>query len=183
MDMQFMDVLQVDTEGVLHLNWKVSGTADEVFLSRNNNAGSSLTAELYVWPYGILPTPGFAFAFTNYAKSVITGAGDTQLLPSSYFYQAGTKWWVLGQLSIQSRANADSGIRLHPPFRVETTANFGNTVELFITPDPSTPDASFHSASGYDYRVTAVPEVSTWLMMLAGLLTLGLKRTEDKIRS
>ena len=174
MTMQFMDVLQVDTEGVLHLNWVVSGTADQQILSPNNQAGSTLTAELYVWPFGALPTPGFAFNFTNYAKSVITGESNYHLLPNIYTYPAGSRWWVFGQLNLDSNADADSRLRLLPPNRVQTTADFGQTVELFITPDAATPDASFHSASGYDYRPAAIPEPASGLLLLAGLLALRL---------
>ena len=180
MDMQFMDILQVDTAGLLHLNWVVSGTADQqILLSPSNEAASTLTAELFVWPYGALPTPGFAFEFSTYAKSVITGTGNTHLLPNTYLYPAGSRWWVLGQLTIESRAHANSLLRMLPPYRVETTADFGHTVELFIAPDPATPEASFHSASGYDYRATpaAVPEPSSWSLLFAGLVALRLWRT------
>ncbi len=124
MDMQFMDILQVDTAGFLHLNWVVSGTAEQqILLSPSNEAGSTLTAELFVWPYGTFPTPGFAFEFSNYAKSVITGASNTHLLPNTYLYPAGSRWWVLGQLTIESRANATSLLRVLPPHRVETIAS------------------------------------------------------------
>lgn len=175
-----MDVLQVDTAGILHLNWVVSGTADQqILLPPAIAAGSGLTAELFVWPYGTYPTPGTPFMFANYAKSFIHGAGDTHLLPNAYRYPAGSRWWVLGQLTIESRATATNLLGLLPPHKVETTGNFGNTVELFITPDPSTPEASFHSASGYDYRATpaAAPEPSTLSLLLSGLLALRLRRT------
>lgn len=169
---QFMDVLQVDTEGVLHLNWVVSGTADRQFLLPGTFAASSLTAELFVFPYGAEPIPGIAFDFTNYAKSIINGVESYHLASQSYLYPAGSRWWVMGQLSIESTARATSVLRVLPPYKVETAADFGQTVELFISADAATPESSFHAASGYDYRAPAIPEPASGLLLLAGLLML-----------
>ena len=38
----------------------------------------------------------------------------------------------------------------------------------YFSPDPSTPDVGFQSASGFSF-LAAVPEASNWLMMLVGL--------------
>lgn len=175
MTMQFMDLLQVDASGVLNFNWNVSGTADQQIVQSGGDAGSSLTAQLFVWDYALRPSPGLPFAFANYAAATITGAGDHYVLPQTFHYFAGHRYWVLGQVFIESRATARDALRVLPPYRIETTADFSHTVELFITPDASTPEASFHSASGYDYRAAVIPEPSSWLLLLPGLLALRLR--------
>jgi hypothetical protein len=66
-----------------------------------------------------------------------------------------------------------------PPNVLESAARFEHTARLFITPDPSTPDVTFSALSGYDYRTAAVPEASTWMLLLTGLavLAVGVRRS------
>jgi hypothetical protein len=179
--MQFMDVLQVDSAGILHHNWKVTGTADAQrlpfpYTSTPNFAASRATAELFIWPFGTFPTTGLPFEFTVYAKSSVGPSGETHILPRSYAYEAGSRWWMLGQILIESNASSNDLLRLVPPHSLQSTADLRHTAELSLTPDASTPDASFHSASGFDYRVAAIPEPSTYLLFFAGMGALAVRR-------
>ena len=174
--MQFMDVVQVDKGGKLDFNWAVSGTVDnKTHPFGTNFAASSARAELFVWPYGTFPETGQGFPFTVYARSIFDPAGNTHLLPEVLSYPAGSRWWVLGQITITSTARSDHLLRVLPPHVLESTGDFRHTAELFIAPDPSTPDASFHAASGFNYSLAPIPEPSTYLLVLAGTAVLALR--------
>jgi hypothetical protein len=179
--MQFMDVLKVDKTGKLNLDWVVSGTADRQThpIAPNSFAASQATGELFVWPYGVSPTPGIAFPFTYYSKTIVTPTGNTHVLSEMPTYPAGSRWWVVGQVRLESTARADGLVGVIPPNVLESAARFEHTARLFITPDPSTPDVTFSALSGYDYRTAAVPEASTWMLLLTGLavLAVGVRRS------
>lgn len=173
--MQFMDVVQVDKAGKLDFNWSVSGTADsQRHPLPGSFAASSARAELFVWRYGTFPTTGFPFDFAVYARSIYDPGDARHLLPEILSYAAGSRWWVLGQLTVTSTATSQDLLRVLPPNVLASTGAFGDTAELFISPDPSTPDASFSSASGFDYRVAAIPEPANALLMTSGLFVVGL---------
>lgn len=107
------------------------------------------------------------------------GSGDIR---SVYFgslsnVQADDRYWVYGRLSVFAGAAIDFFVG--PEFTRTFSADFSNTVELFIDPSADSPGGIITSASGYDYRTPnapAVPEPSVLIMLAGGLLT-GLTRS------
>jgi hypothetical protein len=182
--MQFMDVIRIGTSGMLDFKWAVSGTVDEERLpfTSENFASSSARAEFFVWPFGTVPTAGLPFNFTNYGRSAIQPDGDTHLLPATLSYPAGSRWWVLGQMTVRSAAIGNDLLRALAPETLESTGRLDHTAQLFIDPNPATPDATYTSLSGFDYHTAAIPEASRWWMFLAGLGLLGLRFRRSRQR-
>jgi len=180
---QFMDLVQITKEGKLSVVLAVSGSVTEQVhpMSTLIGAGSVARADFFVWPYGNMPTPGQSFDFYAYRGATWTAVGPvlTDPLPAAS-YSVGSRWWVLGQLWLNSSATGNSLLSTHAPHALESAARFDHTAEFFIAADPLTPDAAFVSASGYDYRPLAVPEASTGLLFLGGMgllwLRLGCKK-------
>jgi hypothetical protein len=179
--MQFMDVIRVDKAGKLDFTLDATGTVTDQLhptFPHNINAVSSAKAEVYVWPFGTMPTPGQAFDFTLYESVEYLNNVIVSVPAENMFFPPGSRWWLMTQLSLNSTARANALLQVAPPPKaLETAARFDHTVELFINPDPSTPDASFTAASEFDYRTpAAIPEPSTWLLFGAGMSLLLLRQ-------
>ena len=171
--LQFLDVVQITEEGKLSLSLKIGshGVRDEVHpASSAIGAFSSAHSDFFVWPYGgAMPTVGQLFNFYDYRGVTWTAAGPVSTEPLGPLdYPVGSRWWVMGQLSVNSVARGNSVLGIREPHTLETMANFFGTVEFYFLPDPSTPDVRFNSATGFSY-LAPVPEPATWLMMLLGV--------------
>jgi hypothetical protein len=53
----------------------------------------------------------------------------------------------------------------------ETHIDASHTARIFL--DPITPGIALRAQSGHDYSISAVPEPASWLMLLAGMATVG----------
>lgn len=174
----FLDTLQVDKEGVLNFSFQVAGAVDRTVhpIFSNVFAASSAVAELFIWRYGEQPAAGSFFNFTSYGRftyrpneaPVFTKAEGVKATP-------GSRWVVAGTLYMESHAFGNNQlIEALPPRALSSSADFRHTATLLITPDPSTPDVSFTSASGARYDGTS-PVPLPGALPLFGLCVVALR--------
>ncbi len=159
LQLTFLDTLQADSEGILNFSFLVSGSVDRSVhpILSNVFAASSAVAELFIWRYGEQPAPGSFFNFTSYGRfvyrpneePVLTRAEGLRATP-------GSRWVVAGLLHMESHAFGNQAVvEFAPPSKFSSSADFEHTATLLITPDPSTPNIGFTTASGARYDGTS----------------------------
>jgi len=181
LQLAFLDTLQVDQEGILNFSFQVSGTVDRTVhpILSNVFAASSAVAELFIWRYGEQPAMGKLFDFTSYGRSTYRPNEAPVLTPAEGIRATpGSRWVVAGLLHMESHAFGNQPvIEFAPPSKFSSSADFRHTATLLITPDPSTPDVSFTSASGARYDGTSpVPLPGALPLLGLGLCALSTRR-------
>jgi hypothetical protein len=172
--MQFMDLIQITREGKLAVVLDIGGGGIKNQVHPGNSllsAGSTARADFYVWPHGVpMPEQGKPFDFVTYRGATWTEAGAvlSDVVGGAPPLVPGARYWVLGQLWLNSIARGGSLMQVLAPKELETSADLYHTAQFFLQPDPSTPDVSFTSASGFNY-LAPVPEPSTWITLLIGI--------------
>ncbi|HMM77313.1 MAG TPA: hypothetical protein PJ986_16530 [Gammaproteobacteria bacterium] len=182
----FLDTLQVDKEGLLNFSFQVSGEVGKTVhpIFSNVFAASSAVAELFIWRYGEQPAAGSFFNFESYGRFTYRPNEATVMRRAEGIRAApGSRWVVAGTVYMESHAFGNQQlIATLPPSALSSSADFRHTATLLITPDPSTPDVSFTSASGARYD-GASPVPLPGALPLFGLCALTLRPRFRRHRS
>lgn len=173
----FIDLVQVNAAGEdLELKFDITWKVDGVVSAVPGTGSASARAELWIFPFDILPRPGAQFLGSSYRLSAWTpGKVDDTAIGnfSGPEVVPGARFWVVGALTVGTTSFKRCCAEVEQ-FFVSSTANFLDTAELFIDPSPG---ASLTAASGKDYRTPVpVPEPSILVTLGAGLVVIGLIR-------
>jgi hypothetical protein len=172
----FIDMVEVGGDStVLHhfdINWKVDGIVE----APAGRGGAGAFAQLWVFPFGPLPSSGAPFHGTSYRASswqlgqtpIDNAIGTTDNL------EAGSRYWLYGELTVVANRNERDGEVVITPI-LTSRADFMDTVQLFIDPSSDSPGSFLISAAGHNYT-SPVPEPTSWLMLCAGLAVMKFSR-------
>ncbi|MBI1397449.1 MAG: PEP-CTERM sorting domain-containing protein [Betaproteobacteria bacterium] len=165
------------------IDWKADGQATRTtnpLLPPGQGLSASAIAEFWIWPdIGPLPSAGQSFNVVRYSRSV-TSVND--FATGTKFEQVelpvATNWWIAGQLTLNAGGSVSASFWAPNAgdAGITATADWSDTVELFIDPSPGAPEGiSLISASGKDYATpaAAVPEPRTYTLLAAGLVVMG----------
>lgn len=151
-----------------NLSWAVDGKVE------GNNGQATANAQLWIIPFGPVPAPFTLFFGQSYRGSRWDSASsevENTAIGDLKGIREGQRFWAIGILEVAAaRSTLKSGTVVDTPFG-SASANFLNTVHLYIDPAADSPSASMVSAAtGFDYRSPSpIPEPSSWLMMCGGL--------------
>jgi hypothetical protein len=182
---EFLDVFTVAAGGGpkpnFKVQWSVDGSATSVPLG-----SASADTQLWMFPFGPFPQPGANFSGIAYHSDTrlpgsapfVIDIGDTNPETGAVIFAPG-RYWIYGRVDLFATRVADSPNQFG--FQGASSADFLDTITLSITPDESTPDATFTTNSGYDYA--PLPEPATWTLLGLGLPALfGLSRPRRHMR-
>jgi hypothetical protein len=153
-----------------NVDWKVDGTVN----AEAGFGGAIAQAQLWIFPFGPLPTPGPQFFATYYYAETHTPTNTFQTLlgdtnaDGTVRTQPGNSYWIYGRLEVSATRLTDTPIEWNIDGTSE--ANFLDTVTLSIAPAATTPDVTFTTDSGFDHA--PVPEASSFAAATLGIASL-----------
>ncbi len=156
----FIDMLQIDENGNLASDFDVQLAISGGLHSSPPITGSAFAfAQLWIFSFedvARLPSPFAPIDARYYTQFFESTSGETRHFEVGSLdgLEPGSKFWIYAHLQVFAHARGD--FPFANTFSGDYAANFGNTVQLFIDPDPANPGAMYSSASGQSY-LTAVP--------------------------
>ncbi len=172
LNVEFIDLLTVGgarggapvkLDVVLDANGTVTGyTAPEnAAVGFKSFANAFANAQLYVWPFTVIPAAGVYYDFLDYQQADFSPWATTLAQPHTVVVDPGQKYWVAARMEIRIRSTATGLLEFTPTQTVQALADFTHTVRVFVNANPETPAASYTMASGADLRTGATTTSTT----------------------
>lgn len=196
----FVDTVTMTEGGGYSVNWAVHGSVSggysiltpDVRPRTRPAAGAQALAQVWWVPIGVNLAQAAQSSFfgslyysTSWSFDLETGKTvmtDSVKAPKSFGglidinEPSGTKYWVVGMLEVYAGRGAGDGGNIYPSSFVTGAANFLNTVEMTIESQRVPGQSGVTSFSGHDYSPSAVPEPSSWVMLIFGGAGMLLRR-------
>lgn len=174
---RFMDVLHIPNNTTMHFTTSAHGEVQSDSQPQNpapdNFARSFATTDLYLLPYGLLPSAGEPFNGLYHSTVSITPESGRKETISGDINSDGTvtllagDYWIAASLTVEAVAETNGIAEFYDPATITATGNFLHTANFFIDPPAGTTGAGYTTASGFDYRTGAVNAVplpsAAWL--------------------
>jgi hypothetical protein len=192
--LRFMDVIHIQNDMPMAFTTSVHGAVQSDGQPQNpapdNFARSFATAELYLFPYGLLPSPGEPFNGLYHSTLSITPENGRKTIISGDINSDGTvtlhagDYWMAASLSVEAVAETNGIAEFFDPATIMATGNFLHTANFFIDPPAGTIGAGYTTASGLDYRtgaINAVPLPSAAWLFGPGVMSLFCASRKRKV--
>jgi hypothetical protein len=146
---------------------------------------ASVSARLWIFPFdGVESLAQARFPMNNaryYTEFFESTSGLSQNLEIGSLdgLEPVSKFWIYGVLGVETGAVLNFAV----PNTISGTyeAKYGNTVRLFIDPDPANPNATYSTASGQSYLTTVPVPLSFALACSAALVLLACGGMRQKV--